>query len=83
MSLALTRIVEIEEGMISIDGINLREVDINKVRSKITIIPQDPTLFAGSLRFNIDPEWRATDEEIIDLLREAGIDHLLLRKSER
>lgn len=80
ISLALTRIVEVESGTISIDGLNLADVALDRVRHKITIIPQDPTLFTGSLRFNIDPEGKRTDEEIITLLKKAGLESLLSRK---
>jgi len=52
-------------------------VGIDRVRQVITIIPQDPTLFAGSLRFNIDPENRATNKEVLTLLNEAGLSNLL------
>lgn len=55
ISLGLSRIVEIESGSIMIDGLNIQEVGLNTLRQKLTIIPQDPTLFTGTLRFNIDP----------------------------
>ena len=53
--LSLSRIAELSSGSIEIDGINIRQVDLQKVRAKVTVIPQDPTLFTGSLRFNLDP----------------------------
>ena len=68
ISLALTRIVEIEKGSIKIDGINISEMSLKLLREKITIIPQDPTLFTGTLRFNIDPSEQLSDYEIIELL---------------
>ena len=55
MSLALSRIVEICGGSIIIDGVNISEIDINQVREVITVIAQDPTLFTGTIRFNLDP----------------------------
>ena len=55
ISLALTRIVEIDEGKILIDGKSISDHSLEQLREKITIIPQDPTLFTGTLRFNIDP----------------------------
>ena len=73
ISLSLSRIVEIESGSIKIDGLNISEMPLETVRDNITIIPQDPTLFTGSLRFNIDPNGTATDYEIIQLLRQAGL----------
>ena len=68
VSVCLTRIAEIEAGKIRIDGINIHKLQIDKVRNAITIIPQDPTLFTGTLRFNLDPEGKCSDEEIISLL---------------
>lgn len=74
ISLSLSRIVEIESGSICIDGLNISEMALNTLRENVTIIPQDPTLFTGSLRFNIDPKEQATDFEILSLLREAGLE---------
>lgn len=81
ISLALTRIVELYSGHILIDGLNITDLPIQKLRDKITVIPQDASIFQGTLRLNIDPNGLATDEEIIDLLHEAGLDNLLQRKS--
>ena len=54
--LALTRLVELESGSIEIDGIDIKDsVSLGKLRDKITMIPQDPTLFTGTLRYNLDP----------------------------
>jgi ABC-type multidrug transport system fused ATPase/permease subunit len=61
----LTRIVEIDSGKILVDGQNISDHSLEQLRKKITIIPQDPTLFTGSLRFNIDPEEKSSDEEIL------------------
>ena len=65
ISLSLSRIVEIESGSIKIDGLNISEMPLQTVRDNITIIPQDPTLFTGTLRVNIDPNGTSTDYEII------------------
>ena len=56
-----------------IDGLNIQEVGLNNLRKKLTIIPQDPTLFTGTLRFNVDPQESVTDDEIKDLLIKAGL----------
>jgi len=45
----------------------------------VTVIPQDPTLFTGSLRFNLDPFDNETDERIESLLKLAGLENLLNR----
>jgi len=54
---------------------------LSKVREKITIIPQDPTLFTGSLKFNIDPTNKHSEFKIIDLLKQAGLTSLLAREN--
>lgn len=66
--MGLTRIVEIEKGSIKIDGIDVQSIPLKKLRENLTIIPQDPTLFTGTLRFNIDPQGKVGDFEIIQLL---------------
>jgi len=79
ISVALTRIVELESGSIEIDGVNIGNMDIIQLRERITIIPQDPTLFTGSLRFNVDPSRKYTDAQIIELLKKAGLSDVLQR----
>lgn len=79
MGLALTRIVEIEGGLVSIDGVEVSKVDLNLLRSKITVIPQDPVIFEGTLKFNVDPSGKIPDAEIEALLNEAGLGNLLKR----
>ena len=53
--LALLRIVEIYSGIISIDGVNIALLGLKKLRESITLIPQDPLIFNGTLRENLDP----------------------------
>merc|ERR1712063_90408 len=52
---ALLRIVEIESGTINIDGRNLGQLGLHRIRHSISVIPQDPVLFSGPLLFNLDP----------------------------
>jgi ABC-type multidrug transport system fused ATPase/permease subunit len=52
---ALTRIVEICSGKITFDGVDISKINLEQVRESITIIPQDPTLFKGTMKFNLDP----------------------------
>lgn len=78
--MALTRIIEICGGSIKVDGVDINQIDINQVREVITIIPQEPTLFKGTLRFNLDPLNIRKDDEIVDLLKKAGIEELILKK---
>ena len=55
LTLALFRIVEAAGGSIFIDGENIGLLGLGKLRSRLTIIPQDPVLFSGSMRMNLDP----------------------------
>jgi len=80
---ALTRIVEIESGKITIQNQDIKELDMDTLRKSLTMIPQDPTLFKGTLRYNIDPFNESTDEQIIELLNKAGLQYLMTGKSEK
>ncbi|MFT7798876.1 multidrug resistance-associated protein 1-like isoform X1 [Arapaima gigas] len=64
LTLGLFRIIEASEGSISIDGVDISTLGLHKLRSHITIIPQDPVLFSGTLRMNLDPFNHYSDEEI-------------------
>lgn len=80
MTLALTRIIELCGGKIEVDGVDIGKINLQQVREAITIIPQEPTLFKGTLRFNLDPENKRGDEEILDVLGKAGLVELILKK---
>uniref|UniRef100_A0A6I8MXX3 Multidrug resistance-associated protein 1 n=2 Tax=Ornithorhynchus anatinus TaxID=9258 RepID=A0A6I8MXX3_ORNAN len=64
LTLGLFRINESAEGEIIIDGVNIAKIGLHHLRFKITIIPQDPVLFSGSLRMNLDPFDQYSDEDI-------------------
>uniref|UniRef100_A0AAY5EJZ7 ABC-type glutathione-S-conjugate transporter n=1 Tax=Electrophorus electricus TaxID=8005 RepID=A0AAY5EJZ7_ELEEL len=64
LALGIFRILEAAKGEIYIDGINIAELGLHDLRSRITIIPQDPVLFSGSLRMNLDPFDAYSDEEV-------------------
>ena len=65
--LALWKIVEADFGQIFIDGIDISTISLKNLRENIAIIPQDPTLFEGTLRFNLDPNNQHTDQELLDI----------------
>lgn len=64
LTLGLFRIIEAAEGHIFIDGLDISKLGLHELRSRITIIPQDPVLFSGSLRMNLDPFDNYSDEEV-------------------
>ncbi|XP_056144596.1 multidrug resistance-associated protein 1-like [Lampris incognitus] len=64
LALGIFRILEAMKGKIFIDGINIAQMGLHELRSRITIIPQDPVLFSGSLRMNLDPFDSYSDEEV-------------------
>ena len=69
LALALFRGLEAEQGMIVIDDIDISLIGLQDLRESITIVPQDPTLFTGTVRSNLDPFSLFTDEEIFATLR--------------
>uniref|UniRef100_A0A8C2UET6 ATP binding cassette subfamily C member 3 n=1 Tax=Coturnix japonica TaxID=93934 RepID=A0A8C2UET6_COTJA len=64
MTLCLFRILEAAKGEIRIDGVRISEIGLHDLRSRLTIIPQDPVLFSGTLRMNLDPFNKYSDEEV-------------------
>ena len=57
-------------GRISIDGVDISGLGLHQLRSRLTIIPQDPVLFSGSLRHNLDPGHHHEDAEVWAALRQ-------------
>lgn len=68
---ALFRLTELSGGSIYIDGINISTVGLQELRSRLAIIPQDPALFKGTIRTNLDPFNEHTDLELWSALRKA------------
>ncbi|NXE31604.1 MRP7 protein, partial [Ptilorrhoa leucosticta] len=68
--LALFRMVELKSGQILLDGVDSQLVGLEELRSRLAIIPQDPFLFSGSIRENLDPQGKRTDAELCEVLEQ-------------
>jgi ATP-binding cassette subfamily C (CFTR/MRP) protein 1 len=82
ITLCLFRILEAIEGRIMIDDVDISTIGLQKLRSSLTIIPQDPAIMEGTLRYNIDPLNRNTDSEILNVMRKIGFDYILKRSEQ-
>ncbi|KAI0881492.1 putative ATP-binding cassette transporter protein [Annulohypoxylon maeteangense] len=68
LTLALFRFLEARSGSIHIDGLDISKIKLHDLRSRLAIIPQDPVLFSGTVRSNLDPFDNHTDAELFDSL---------------
>lgn len=71
--LLLFRMFDIAAGRIIIDGININDIGLHDLRSKIAIIPQEPILFTGTIRSNLDPFNNYTDKYLWEALERANL----------
>jgi ATP-binding cassette subfamily C (CFTR/MRP) protein 1 len=70
---ALFRMAEVRSGNIVIDGVDIRKIGLSVLRTQLALVPQDSTLFLGTLRENIDPMHLRTDAELISVLQRAWL----------
>ncbi|KAM4525784.1 ATP-binding cassette sub-family C member 3 isoform 2-T2 [Fundulus diaphanus] len=77
MTLCLFRLLEAAGGEITIDNVKISEIGLHDLRSKLTIIPQEPVLFSGTLRMNLDPFDKYSDEEVWKALEHSHLNRFV------
>ncbi|KAJ2724130.1 hypothetical protein GGI07_002165 [Coemansia sp. Benny D115] len=75
LSLAFMRFIEATSGSIVVDDVDISKVGLEELRRNFTIIPQDPVLFNGTIRFNLDPFGEYPDELLWDSLKRSHLVH--------
>ncbi|CAN6713152.1 unnamed protein product [Malus baccata var. baccata] len=78
----LFRLVEPTEGKVIVDNYDICKIGLHDLRLRFGIIPQDPTLFSGSVRFNLDPLSKHTDHEIWEVLEKCQLRRAIEEKEE-
>lgn len=79
MFLALFRMVELNQGQVLLDQLDISTVGLAQLRSRLAIIPQDPFLFSGTIRENLDPCGRHLDQQLLDVLDECHLSAVVCR----
>lgn len=67
------RLVELEEGRITVDGVDISKIGLHDLREKVAMIPQDPAILTGSVRFNLDPFGDKTDQELWEVIEKSQL----------
>ncbi|UYV65680.1 ABCC6 [Cordylochernes scorpioides] len=78
LALALFRVLEVTEGSVVVDGVDIARLGLHTLRSRLTVIPQEPFVFAGSLRLNLDPAEQCNDSHLWRVLELAHLRSFVL-----
>jgi ABC-type multidrug transport system fused ATPase/permease subunit len=73
LALSLLRFTHISNGSVVINGRDINDINLEALRRRITIIPQDPVLFSGTIRSNLDPFSETDDTELQAALESCGL----------
>ena len=74
LMLSLFRLVEAAEGSVLIDGVDIARIPLYVLRNRMSIIPQDPVVFSGTVRLNLDPFGEHSDEVLWSALRKSHLE---------
>ncbi|CAG5134057.1 unnamed protein product, partial [Candidula unifasciata] len=77
LTVALFRLRELEAGKILVDDVDISKVSLDELRSRLSVIPQDPVLFAGNLRYNLDPFQQYSDADVWQALEKCHIANMV------
>jgi ATP-binding cassette, subfamily C (CFTR/MRP), member 1 len=70
---SLMRLVELSSGQIVLDDVDIQTLGLRRLRSSIAVIPQDPVLFSGTVKSNLDPFDQFDRERLMDVLERVGL----------
>jgi ABC-type multidrug transport system fused ATPase/permease subunit len=72
--LALYRMFELDKGTIRVDGVDIASLALRKLRPSLSIIPQEPVVWSGTVRTNLDPFNEFPDTDLWEVIKKAGLE---------